>query len=99
MYLWEFGERLKRLRKERGLTQAELGSRVGLSKAVVSKYENAIGYPSYDVLIQLAAFFRVSTDYLLGVAAHDTVDLSRLTESQAQAVRRIVAEFEQANGN
>ena len=35
-----FGDNLKHLRKSNNLTQKELGSRIGLSKAVVSKYEN-----------------------------------------------------------
>ena len=55
MLYTDFGENLKRLRQARGLTQQELGSRVGLSKAVVSKYENALGYPTLDTLITLAA--------------------------------------------
>lgn len=44
-----FGEILKNLRKSRNLTQKELGAKIGLSKAVVSKYENGMGYPTYDV--------------------------------------------------
>lgn len=67
MYYSEFGENLKKLRTARDLTQQELGAKVGLSKAVVSKYENGLGYPTFDVLIRIAAYFGVTTDYLLGV--------------------------------
>ena len=48
------------------MTQQELGSQVGLSKAVVSKYETGMGYPTFDVLLRIAEFFGVTTDYLLG---------------------------------
>lgn len=97
MYYIQFGENLRKLRTERGLTQKELGERVGLSKAVVSKYENAVGYPSLDMLIKIAAFFGVSTDYLLGAASKKTLDLSGLTDEQIGAVSAIVSQFKKAN--
>lgn len=64
----DFGETLKHLRKRRELTQKDFGAKIGLSKAVVSKYENGMGYPSFDVLVWIAQYFGVTTDYLLGVA-------------------------------
>ena len=82
MYYSEFGENLKKLRTARDLTQQELGAKVGLSKAVVSKYENGLGYPTFDVLIRIAAYFGVTTDYLLGVTGGKTIDVSELSDSQ-----------------
>lgn len=93
----EFGETLRTLRKSRNLTQNELGAMVGLSKAVVSKYENGIGYPTYDVLIRIAQYFGVTTDYLLGVASHKTVDVSKLTDSQIETIHQLIAEFRKVN--
>lgn len=97
MNVCDFGSILKQLRKSHSLTQSELGSRVGLSKAVVSKYENGMGYPTFDVLILLADFFGVTTDFLLGVDKSKTIDVSTLTDTQIDAIRRIVAEFNHAN--
>lgn len=93
----DFGENLKILRKSRNITQKELGSIIGLSKAVVSKYENGLGYPTFDVPIRIAQYFGVTTDYLLGVASGKTVDVSRLTDSQIDTVHRIIAEFSNVN--
>ena len=93
----DFGGNLKKLRKARNLTQQELGAKIGLSKAVVSKYENGIGYPTFDVLIQIARYFGVTTDYLLGVTGTMAVDVSGLTDSQTDAVHRLIAEFRKAN--
>lgn len=93
----EFGETLKRLRKGRGLTQSELGSKVGLSKAVVSKYETGLGYPSFDILIRIAQFFGVTTDYLLGMAGTKTIDVTGLTDGQIEALHHLILEFNQAN--
>ena len=95
----EFGEILKNLRKGRGMTQSELGAKIGLSKAVISKYETGLGYPSFDVLIRIAQYFGVSTDYMLGVAASKSMDITGLTESQADALHRLVSELRTANKN
>ncbi len=95
----DFGENLKKLRQARGLTQQELGSRVGLSKAVVSKYENALGYPTLDTLITLAAFFGVTTDYLLGVKHQKTADVSGLTDTQLNVVLSVIDAFRQENNH
>jgi transcriptional regulator with XRE-family HTH domain len=92
-----FGEILKKLRKGSGMTQSELGGQIGLSKAVISKYETGLGYPSFDVLIRISQFFGVSTDYLLGVAGSKFLDISGLTETQADTLHRLVAELRKAN--
>ena len=92
-----FGENLKTLRKSRGMTQKELGQKVNLSKAVISKYENGMGYPSFDMLIHIAQFFGVTTDYLLGVSKGKTADISDLTDSQIQVIHQLIAEFRLTN--
>ena len=97
MSICRFSEILKKLRKERNLTQKELGANLGLSKAVISKYENALGYPSFDSLIQFAGFFGVTTDYLLGVETKKVLDVSGLSESQTEIVRSIISEFKTHN--
>lgn len=97
MYICDFGLILKRLRKSHNLTQQELGSSVGLSKAVVSKYENGLGYPTFDTLIRIAEYFGVTTDYMLGVDNGKTIDVSELNESQIEAIQRIISEFNKDN--
>ncbi|MDW7683414.1 MAG: helix-turn-helix transcriptional regulator [Bacillota bacterium] len=60
------GERLKRLRKEKGLTQAQLAGTLGLSKSAIIQYENNKREPNFDALIKLEKFFDVSGSYLKG---------------------------------
>ncbi|MFG6273942.1 helix-turn-helix domain-containing protein [Megasphaera hexanoica] len=58
--------RVKELRKQRNMTQEELGKVLDIQKAAISKYENGRAEPSTDVLKKMSAFFGVSIDYLLG---------------------------------
>ena len=59
-------DNLKRLRRERNLTQEEVAERVGVSGQAVSKWETAAGLSDLPLLISLAAFFGVSLDELVG---------------------------------
>lgn len=97
MYYFKFGENLKKLRVSHGLTQKELGDKVGLSKAVVSKYENGLGYPTFEGLIRLASYFNVTTDYLLGVDGAKTIDISGLSDEQTEVLHRLIQVFRDSN--
>ena len=44
MHDYDFGERLYRLRREKGLTQADLGTLLGVSSKAVSKWENGVSH-------------------------------------------------------
>lgn len=57
---------IRRLRKAKGVTQAQLAEAVHVEPTNVSKWENGNSEPSKSVLSRLASYFNVSTDYLLG---------------------------------
>ncbi len=61
----EFGENLKMLRIQAGLSQRELGRRLGFCNQTVSFWESGSREPDFDTLIRLAKFFDVSLDVLL----------------------------------
>jgi len=61
------GNRIKELRIENGLTQPQLAEKVGVSKAVISFWENGINEPKASYVVKLAKCFNVSTDFLLGL--------------------------------
>ena len=58
--------RVEELRKQRGLSQKELGEAVGLSHKAISTIESGSRSTTIEKLVLLADFFGVSTDYLLG---------------------------------
>lgn len=62
-----FPRTLSLLRKERGLSQKSAAAALHVSQALLSHYENGAREPSYDFLIRAAAYYHVSTDYLLGL--------------------------------
>lgn len=61
------GETIKRVRRERDLTQEEVAAHLGVSPQSVSKWERGEGYPDITMLPALANYFGVSVDELLGV--------------------------------
>ena len=61
-----FGNRLKELRKAKGLTQIEISKDINFSQSAITAYENGKREPNFEVLQKLATYFNVSTDYLLG---------------------------------
>ena len=75
-----FGDKLKTLRANAGMSQTELAKRLNISKSVVSYYEKAERSPSPDVLIKLADIFHVSTDYMLGITQKKVIDVSDLSD-------------------
>lgn len=62
----KFSERLRELRQERGLKQREMAEICGLKLRGYQCYEYATSCPDLDGLIELADYFDVSVDYLLG---------------------------------
>ena len=63
---FNFGNRLKELRKSVGITQAQLADALHERRATLSNYENKNVYPGFNMLIKLADYFHVSVDYLTG---------------------------------
>jgi transcriptional regulator with XRE-family HTH domain len=61
------GQRISRLRKEKGLSQVELAQKIGLIQALVSEYERDKIRPHYEMVIRFALALEISADELLGL--------------------------------
>ena len=61
----EFYEKLQKLRKENGMSQEELATRLNVSRQAVSKWENGQGFPETEKLLTISNLYGVSLDYLL----------------------------------
>ena len=62
-----FGEILKYLRQEKNIGQIQLAKELGVSKGIISMWENGLREPTMSSLISLSKFFNVSIDFLVGI--------------------------------
>lgn len=85
-----FAARLKQLRNQRGLTQTEVAAAIGVTRSVVSLYENEMRQPSPEITIALARLYGVTTDYLLCGNRRFFVDVSGLNEQEIAAIVNMV---------
>lgn len=67
-----FGEKLLKLRKEKGLSQEALAEKLNTSRQAISKWENSQGYPETEKLLMIGNLFEVSVDYLLKDTVHQS---------------------------
>lgn len=93
----DFGQKLRNLRLEAGMTQAELAQRLNITKAVISYYELHERCPSPEVLIKLASIFHVSTDYLLGISNRKMIDVSDLSEEEVRLLLSLIVILRKKN--
>lgn len=63
----KFKDNLKELRLEKNLGQVELAKEIGVSKGVISLWENGLREPNMYSLILLAKYFKISIDELVGI--------------------------------
>lgn len=89
-----FGKKLKELRQNAGLTQKQLAERIWVTKSTISYYEQSECNPSPEVLVKLAKFFHVTTDYLLGFEEKkQTLDVTDLSNEEIEVLQRTIDIF------
>lgn len=76
----EFGERLKKLRKERGLTQSQVANDLGIAQPTIYKYEKGLRNAPMSVLQKFANYFEMSITELIGVPTPSINDESEWIE-------------------
>lgn len=80
-----FANILKNLRTRWGISQADLARLLGVGRSTIASYENGTRKPDHETLLQIAACFQVSTDFLLG----NESNLSGETPVYAEMVKEI----------
>lgn len=78
-----FGENLKNVRKQRGVTQEELAEILGVSRQAISKWESDGGYPETEKLLVISKTLNISIDYLLN-------DVSVMEEKEKTEEKSVV---------
>lgn len=74
-----FKNRLRDLRRENNVSGQKLADFLGVKKTTISNWENGVNFPNKDRISELADYFHVSVDYLLGRSNDKAIDLSKAT--------------------
>jgi transcriptional regulator with XRE-family HTH domain len=61
-----FGERLRKLREERGMSQLELAEAIGVGDSTISQYENCQRDPQFSVMYKIVRYFDEDINWLIG---------------------------------
>lgn len=64
-HIYKVGNLISKLREEKGFSQSELGSKLGVTNKAVSRWENGRGYPDTSILLKLAEVLEITVDELL----------------------------------
>lgn len=82
------GERIARLRKEKGYTQIDIANEIGISQVLISDYERNKIRPHYEMIIRLAIALSITTDCLLGLK-EDKTSVSKPNLKLQQRIKKI----------
>lgn len=88
--LYELCERISELRNNFGITQAELGKKLGVTRSAVNSWEMGLSIPQLKHVIEMARIFNTTIDSLINSSKHVVVDITDLSEKEQQAVYSIV---------
>jgi transcriptional regulator with XRE-family HTH domain len=92
-------DKIKFLREKNNMTQTDLAKKLNLTRSSVNSWEQGLNVPSTPLIVELARLFQVSTDYLLGVDSTSTLDISGLTEADAEIIYSLIKHLRELNKN
>ena len=87
--------KIKMLRERHNLTQSDLAKKLGLTRSDVNAWEMGISVPSTQYIVELAALFGVSTDYLLVIEKEKSININGLSEKEVGMIIELVEYFKQ----
>lgn len=95
--MYNLGDKIKELRKERNFTQTQLGDLLGVSEGTISKYESNLLTPPFETLRSIASFFNISMDTLCGMKYQGAISTHGLTESQTESLKSLIESYRLKN--
>ena len=88
-----FGDVIKKLRTAHNLNQVQLAGKLNISNQTFSNWENNNILPSIEMLVKIAQFFMVSTDYLLELDQREYLEITGLTDEQTAHIKEIIRDI------
>lgn len=74
----KIGDRMKKLREDRGYLQQEVCSALGIEQSTLANYESNCRVPKAEILLSIAHFYRVPVDYLIGRQTDESNETRRI---------------------
>ncbi len=91
-------DRIRKLREESGLSQAELGRKLAVTRSSVNAWESGYSVPTAQYIIELSKLFNVSADYILEIDSKMSLNIDRYSEEQRKLIYSLLNYFDsQAN--
>lgn len=86
-------EKIRLLREQNNITQSALARELGVTRSAVNAWEMGISVPSTFLIVEIANFFHISTDYLLGIHQTSSLDVSGLNDKEIMLIRNLIEYF------
>lgn len=87
-------ERIRELREQNGLTQAELARKLDVTRSSVNAWESGLSSPTIQYVVALCKLFHVSADYLLETCNELSLSLSGYTEEELRLLFQLINYFD-----
>lgn len=95
---YDLAGRLALARKARGISRQQAAARLGFDRATIFGYESGRRQPSLDTLVEMAKYYQVTTDYLLGLNDNaDSIDLNGLDQEEQNLISALVDDMKIKN--
>lgn len=85
------GDRIRSLREDSGMSQAELARKLSVTRSSVNAWEMGLSAPTAQYIIELANLFRCSADYILGLDGSKCIDISKYNKQETKLIRDLIA--------
>ena len=83
-------DRIKLLREQKGMTQAELARKLGVTRSGVNAWEMGVTVPSTQYIVELSLLFGVSADVLLDLKPTKSVSVDGLTDREIASILSVI---------
>ena len=90
-------DRIRKIRKQKGITQIELGNRIGVSQQVITNYERGIREPNIETLLKIAGALDISLETLIGKKTiKPDEQTSRALQKRFEQIKKLPPEKQKA---
>ena len=87
-------EKIKSLREDAGLSQAQLARKLDVTRSSVNAWEMGLSTPTTQYVVELCKLFHVSSDYLLGLESGQSLRLYEYTQDEVELVYQLLRYFD-----